>query len=78
YLLPLLSELRKSGIPAEIYPEAAKIKKQLSYANDHQIPFAVIAGETEMQSGTVSVKNMVTGEQQAMRIGELGALFWGK
>ncbi|MDR0541481.1 MAG: histidine--tRNA ligase [Dysgonamonadaceae bacterium] len=64
YILPLLSEIRKAGIPAEIYPEATKMKKQMTYANDNEIPFVVIAGESEMAENKVSVKNMITGGQE--------------
>jgi histidyl-tRNA synthetase len=75
YILPLLSGLRKAGIHAEIYPEAAKMKKQLSYANDNQIAFVVIAGESEIQENKVSVKNMLTGEQQPVSIDALSGYF---
>ncbi|MDR2691780.1 MAG: histidine--tRNA ligase [Dysgonamonadaceae bacterium] len=66
YLLPLLSALRKSGIPAEIYPEAAKLKKQFSYADDNHIPFVAVAGENEIGEGKITLKNMATGEQQGV------------
>jgi histidyl-tRNA synthetase len=64
YSLPIIASLRKAGIRAEIYPDASKMKKQMSYANAKEIPFVAIIGETEMQEGTVTVKNMTTGEQQ--------------
>jgi len=73
YVLPLLAELRKAGISAEIYPEAAKMKKQMTYANDNRIPFVVIAGESEIAENNVAVKNMITGEQQLVAAGELFA-----
>jgi len=63
YILPILSELRKSGISAEIYPEAAKLKKQFSYADDNHIPFVAIAGENEINESKITLKNMATGEQ---------------
>ena len=66
YLLPVLSELRKSGISAEIYPEAAKLKKQFSYADDNHIPFVAVAGENEIGEGKITLKNMATGEQQCI------------
>ncbi|GHT88045.1 histidine--tRNA ligase [Bacteroidia bacterium] len=75
YILPLLSGLRKAGIHAEIYPEAAKMKKQMSYANDNQIAFVVIAGESEIQDNKVSVKNMLTGEQQLVAVDALSGYF---
>ncbi|MDR1526717.1 MAG: histidine--tRNA ligase [Dysgonamonadaceae bacterium] len=71
YILPLLSGLRKAGIPSEMYPEAAKMKKQMTYANDNRIPFVILAGEAEMQANQASVKNMVTGEQRSVPAGEL-------
>ncbi len=61
--LPLLTRLRAAGIPAELYPDLAKVKKQLDYANARQIPYVVLVGSDEVQSGQLSVKNMVTGEQ---------------
>ncbi|MDR2682803.1 MAG: histidine--tRNA ligase [Dysgonamonadaceae bacterium] len=71
YILPLLSGLRKAGVPSELYPEAVKMKKQMTYANDNRIPFVVMAGESEIQEHRVSVKNMVTGEQLSVPAGEL-------
>jgi len=64
YSLPIIADLRKAGIRAEIYPDSSKMKKQMSYANAKEIPFVAIIGETEMQEGKVMVKNMTTGEQQ--------------
>ena len=61
--LPLLSKLRAAGIYAELYPDLAKVKKQLDYANARQIPYVVLIGSDEVQSGQLSVKDMVTGEQ---------------
>jgi len=63
YSLPWLSSLRAKGINAEIYPESAKMKKQMSYADNKKIPFVAIVGETEMNEGKVMLKNMKTGEQ---------------
>jgi histidyl-tRNA synthetase len=63
YCLKLLSRLRKAGINAEIYPEPAKMQKQMIYANNKNIPFVFLIGENEMNSGTLTVKNMETGEQ---------------
>ncbi|KAA6343395.1 Histidine--tRNA ligase [termite gut metagenome] len=63
YSLPLLSKVRAVGISAEMFPDAAKMKKQMSYANTKNIPFVVIAGEDEMNTGKLTLKNMVTGEQ---------------
>ena len=64
--LPLLSQLRAANIPAELYPDLAKVKKQLDYANQKQIPYVVLIGSEEVQSGLLSVKNMVTGEQKKL------------
>ena len=64
YCLPIISEVRKTGIRAEIYPDAAKMKKQMGYANAKAIPYVVLVGENEMKDGKVMLKNMVTGEQQ--------------
>lgn len=66
YCLPIINSLRKAGISAEIYPDATKIKKQMCYANSKNIPFVAIVGETEMQDGKVTVKNMVSGEQKTV------------
>ncbi|MCF0179905.1 MAG: histidine--tRNA ligase [Bacteroidales bacterium] len=72
YALPLLAQLRKAGIRAEVYPEAgAKMKKQMSYANAKQIPFVVVIGSEEMATGMVSLKNMVTGEQIKVNANEI-------
>ena len=64
YALPLLFNLRQKGIFAEIYPEAVKMKKQMSYADANKIAYVAIAGESEMQEGKITLKNMTTGEQQ--------------
>ncbi|MEZ0486220.1 histidine--tRNA ligase [Fibrella aquatica] len=64
--LPLLSQLRAANVPAELYPDLAKVKKQLDYANQKQIPYVVLIGSDEVQSGLLTVKNMVTGEQQKL------------
>ncbi|MGM0650990.1 MAG: histidine--tRNA ligase [Bacteroidota bacterium] len=61
-----LAELRKAGINAEIYPDQAKIKKQMKYADRKQIPWVVIPGEEELQSGKIKLKNMRSGEEQLL------------
>ena len=71
FCLPILAQVRQAGICAEIYPDAAKMKKQMSYANAKQIPFVAIVGETEMAAGKVTLKNMETGEQQLVTTEEL-------
>ena len=70
YLFPLISEVRKAGIRTELYPEAAKIKKQMSYADSKKIPFVAIVGETEMNEGKINLKNMLTGEQSLLTLEE--------
>ena len=71
YCLPILSELRAAGIRAEIYPDAAKMKKQMQYANVKAVPFVALVGENEMNAGMVTLKNMATGEQQMVPAAEL-------
>ncbi|MFP4024306.1 MAG: histidine--tRNA ligase [Thiohalospira sp.] len=66
YCLPILQKLRKKGISAEIFPEAAKMKKQMSYANNKNIPFVILVGENEMNQNVLSVKDMMSGEQTEM------------
>jgi len=79
YALPLLSQVRKAGIRAEIYPEAgAKMKKQMSYANAKQIPFVAVIGGDEVANQQVSLKNMITGEQKKVAAGELCATLLDK
>jgi len=70
YCLPWLSALRAKGINAEIYPEPAKMKKQMSYADNKKIPFVAIVGETEMSAGKVMLKNMKSGEQSLLSLDE--------
>ena len=57
-------QLRAAGVAAEVYPDAAKMKKQMGYADALHIPFVAIIGEEELNEGTVTLKNMATGEQQ--------------
>ena len=71
YCLPIINKVRASGIRAEIYPDAAKMKKQMSYANAKQIPYVALAGENEMGEGKVTLKNMETGEQLMLTPQEL-------
>lgn len=63
YALPLLTKLRAEGISAELYPSAAKLKKQMAYANAKNIPFVVLIGEEEIRVGVYTLKNMVDGSQ---------------
>ena len=71
--LGYVKRLRQAGIPAQLYPDAAKMKKQMGLANTEGIPFVAIIGETEIESGTVSLKNMLTGEQKQVTPDELVA-----
>lgn len=63
FALPILQSIRNAGISAELYPTAAKIQKQLKYANDKNIPLVILIGDEEMKSGELTLKYMVTGEQ---------------
>lgn len=71
FILPVLRDLRKAGVNAEIYHEAAKMKKQFKYADDKRIPFVAIIGADEMANGQVSLKNMQSGDQTTMAIADL-------
>ena len=77
YCLPVLSAARDAGIRAELYPDSAKMKKQMSYANDKNIPFVAIVGENEMNEGKLTLKNMTTGEQLLLTPEELLAVVKG-
>lgn len=71
YCLPIVGKLRQAGIRSEIFPDKAKMKKQMSYANAKNIPFVVLAGENEMVAGKVTLKNMESGEQTLVTAEEL-------
>ena len=68
YSLPIVRSIRRKGIAAELYPDNAKIKKQMQYANDKRIPFVAIVGDEEIKSHSVMLKNMETGEQKLVSI----------
>ena len=74
YCLPIVRQAREAGIRAEIFPDKAKMKKQMSYANAKNIPFVVLAGENEIEQGKVTLKNMESGEQQLVSADELIAV----
>jgi histidyl-tRNA synthetase len=74
YCLPIIKAVREAGISAEIYPEASKIKKQMSYANTRKVEFVAIAGETELATNSITLKNMTSGEQQCVPVGEIISL----
>jgi histidyl-tRNA synthetase len=67
HCMQVADRFRRSGISAELYPDAAKLKKQLEYANRKRIPYAALIGKEEMGSGLITLKNMETGEQQGLR-----------
>ena len=69
--LQYVMKLRANGIPAEIYPDSTKMKKQMSYANDKNVAYVAMVGETEMANGTIALKFMETGEQENLTIDEV-------
>lgn len=69
--LKIIQKLRKFGLKCELYPENAKMKKQMDYANKRNIPFVVIIGEKELQENSFVLKNMKTGEQKEVQISEI-------
>ncbi|WP_316769654.1 histidine--tRNA ligase [Pedobacter frigiditerrae] len=68
YALPILQQLRTANISAELYPSSAKLKKQMSYADDKNIPFVILIGGDEIESGLLTLKNMHSGNQQKLDI----------
>ncbi len=71
YCLPVLSQLRKKNVNAEIFPENSKMKKQMNYANKKNIPYVILAGESEINEGKFTLKNMESGEQKIVTAEEL-------
>jgi histidyl-tRNA synthetase len=71
YCLKLLKQLRDDGINGELYPDAAKMKKQMSYADAKKIPFVALIGSEEMKTGEITIKNMSSGEQSKVTVDEL-------
>ena len=71
YCLPFIAEIRKSGIRAEIFPDMAKMKRQMNYANAKNIPYVVFAGEDEIEKGKLMLKDMQSGEQKLVTAKEL-------
>lgn len=71
YCYSLLTQLRANKIPAEIYPEPAKLKKQMNYANQKAIPYVALVGEQEMQQQFITLKDMESGEQYPISIDDL-------
>lgn len=70
HCLRLAAQARLAGIATEVYPDSVKMKKQMSYANAHNVPFVALVGETEMAEGRITLKNMTTGEQQSLTFEE--------
>lgn len=71
YAFSVLNELRAAGISAELYPEPAKMGKQMKYANARSVPFVIVIGSDEMNSGKLALKNMTTGDQEKYALPEL-------
>jgi len=71
HCLKLISEIRKNGISAELYPDPAKTKKQMNYANKKGIPYVALIGESEIKEGVINLKNMHTGAQKSVSVEEL-------
>jgi histidyl-tRNA synthetase len=71
FCIPLVKELRKAGISAELFPDKAKLDKQMKYANAKKVSFVIIAGENEINENVLSLKNMVSGEQSKIKTGDL-------
>lgn len=71
YCLPIAAQARQAGIRTEVYPDKAKMKKQMSYANAKGIAFVALAGENEIAQQKITLKNMTTGEQQLVSVDEL-------
>ena len=74
YCLPTVAKARKAGIRTEMFPDSAKMKKQMNYANAKNIPFVALAGENEINEGKLTLKNMATGEQTMVTPDELIAI----
>ncbi len=75
HCLPLLNDLRKKGVRCEMYPEPAKVKKQMQYADKNRIPFVLIVGEEEINKGLYSLKDMKTGKQETLSADQLENFF---
>ncbi|GAB1463869.1 histidine--tRNA ligase [Pedobacter sp.] len=71
YALPLLQQLREANIASELYPASAKLKKQMSYADGKNIPYVILIGDKEMQSGLLTLKDMASGEQEKLAIADI-------
>lgn len=77
YCMKLVKELRAKGLNTELYPESAKMKKQMKYANDKNVPYVAIVGSREMETGQIAIKNMATGDQEAIDTTEIAEYVMG-
>lgn len=73
-LVPLVARLRQAGIRTELYPDPAKLKKQMAYANSLGVAYVALVGEDELRAGVIGLKNMLTGEQLSLTESELISL----
>ena len=76
--MKMIKELRAAGVSAEIYPDSAKMKKQMAYANATGVPFVAMVGESEMAQGKMALKDMATGEQTVVTPAEAVSLLVGR
>ena len=74
YVIPVAAALRSQGVAVEVYPESSKLKKQFDYADRKAIPFLSINGESELQSGTINLKNLSSGEQKSFSKDDIPAM----
>ncbi len=74
YVLPVARRLREAGVAVEVYPEPVKLRKQFEYAEKKSIPFISICGSSEIEAGTVNIKNLSSGEQQAFPVSVLDSI----
>jgi histidyl-tRNA synthetase len=75
HCLKIAAQLRNEGLKVEVYPDSAKMKKQMTYANKKNIAFVALVGEEEMNAGTVTLKNMGTGEQNSVKVEDIIGTF---
>ncbi len=71
YALPIIAQLRNNNIASELYPNISKMQKQMKYANDKGVAYVIVIGDTEMQTGKLAFKNMLTGSQTELTIEEI-------
>ena len=71
YAFNALTQLRAAGINADLYPDPVKLKKQMKYANDRQVPYTILIGDDEMNTGRLTLKNMVSGDQQQLDLNDI-------